>query len=111
MAVGEDGSLLGVVTLHRMVVLHRPRPVGRITALVVVETVRGQGVGRALMAALESHARSAGVHVMLAGVSGENAEGRAFHAALGYAEMATIPEVGRKFERWMDLVLMQKFLT
>jgi L-amino acid N-acyltransferase YncA len=72
---------------------------------------RGQGVGRALMAALESHARSAGVHAMLAGISGENTEGRAFHAALGYADVAVIPQVGRKFGRWMDLVLMQKFLT
>ncbi len=35
----------------------------------------------------------------------------AFHAALGYAEVAVIREAGYKFERYMDLVLMQKFLT
>ncbi len=79
--------------------------------VVLAPEAHGQGVGRALMAALESHARSAGVHVMMAGVSGENAEGRAFHAALGYADVALIPQVGRKFGRWMDLVLMQKFLS
>ena len=79
--------------------------------VVLAPEARGQGVGRALMAALEAHARSAGVHVMIAGVSGENAEGRAFHTALGYAEVALIPQVGRKFGRWMDLVLMQKFLS
>lgn len=79
--------------------------------IVLAPEAQGQGVGRALMTALESHAHSAGAHVMLAGVSGENAGGRAFHAALGYAEVATIPQVGRKFGRWMDLVLMQKFLT
>ena len=46
----RDGALAGAATLHRMVVLHRPRPVGRITALVVDTPLRGQGVGRALVA-------------------------------------------------------------
>ena len=58
-----------------------------------------------------AHARAAGAHVMIAGVSGENAEGRAFHLALGYREIATLCEVGYKFGRWMDIVLMQKFLS
>lgn len=79
--------------------------------ILLAPEARGQGVGRALMAALETHAHSAGAHVMIAGISAENAEGRAFHSALGYAQVAMIPQVGRKFGRWMDLVLMQKFLT
>ncbi|MES2915208.1 MAG: N-acetyltransferase family protein [Pseudomonadota bacterium] len=71
---------------------------------------RGGGIGRALMAAIEDHARSAGAHQMIAGVSGENAAGQAFHARIGYRHIATIPEAGFKFGRYMDLVLMQKFL-
>jgi L-amino acid N-acyltransferase len=72
---------------------------------------RGRGIGRALMGCIEDHARKGGAHVMLAGVSGGNPEGQRFHAAIGYDLVHVIPEVGWKFGRFWDLVLMQKFLT
>lgn len=72
---------------------------------------RGQGAGRALLQAVEAHARAGGAHQMIAGVSGENPDARAFHAAQGYHEVATLREAGFKFGRFMDLVLMQKFLS
>ncbi|MGH1355644.1 MAG: GNAT family N-acetyltransferase [Thalassovita sp.] len=71
---------------------------------------RGQGVGRALLTAIEDHARIAGAHVMMAGVSAENPEAVGFHAAHGYRQMVVLPQLGRKFGRWMDLILMQKML-
>jgi phosphinothricin acetyltransferase len=71
---------------------------------------RGRGVGRALMAAVEDHARGAGVHSLFGGVSSANPEGRAFHLALGFAEVAVLREVGWKWGRFLDLHLMQKIL-
>ena len=78
--------------------------------VLLAPAARGRGVGRALMAALEREARAAGGHTMIGGVSAENAGGFAFHAALGYREAARLPEVGFKFGRWLDLILMQKRL-
>ncbi|ABV92481.1 GCN5-related N-acetyltransferase [Dinoroseobacter shibae DFL 12 = DSM 16493] len=71
---------------------------------------RGQGLGRGLMSALEDHARTRGMHTLWAGVSGENPAGVTFHRHLGFAEVATLREVGYKFGRWIDLVLMCKRL-
>lgn len=78
--------------------------------IVLAESARGKGIGKLLMAQLFTNARSAGMHSMFAGVSAENAAGIAFHTALGFTELARLPEVGRKFDRWLDLVLLQKML-
>lgn len=74
-------------------------------------TATGRGAGRALMAMVAAHARDGGAHSLIAGVSGENAAGLRFHAAIGFAEIARLPQVGYKFARFLDLVLMQKILT
>ena len=79
-------------------------------SVILAGDARGQGVGRALMARLEDHARTQGIHVLIAGVSGENEAAIAFHRAIGFTEAARLPEVGRKFGRWMDLVLLHKRL-
>ena len=71
----------------------------------------GKGLGRGLMTALEDHARAARAHVMIAGVSGENLPGQAFHAAIGYKECGRVREAGFTWGRWLDLVLMQKILS
>ncbi len=71
---------------------------------------QGQGGGRRLMEALCTHAKAMGMHTMFAGCSAENPTAVTFHARLGFVEVATLPEVGFKFGRWIDLILMQKTL-
>ncbi len=79
--------------------------------IILAPGFRGQGVGRALLARVEDHARGAGVHSIFAGVSAANPEGIAFHEKLGYQRICDLPQVGYKFGRYIDLVLLQKFFT
>jgi L-amino acid N-acyltransferase len=69
---------------------------------------QGRGAGLALMTAVADHARARGFHTLMAGISGENAAGIAFHAAYGFVTVGVVPESGFTFGRFIDLVLMQK---
>jgi L-amino acid N-acyltransferase YncA len=71
----------------------------------------GRGIGRLLMDALCSHAADRGKHVMVAAVDAENDGSVRFHEALGFVEVGRMPQIGWKFDRWLDLVLLQKQLA
>ncbi len=77
----------------------------------VREGVRGQGVGKAIVAALLAHATAAGFKQMLALIGdSENAGSIGVHASLGFLPVGTMRKVGYKFDRWLDVVTMQKTL-
>lgn len=109
--VAADGDdVLGFATHARF----RPGPGYACTVehtVILAAAARGQGTGRALMAALERQARDEGVRVMIGALSGENPGALAFHLRLGFAQVGHLPQVGHKFGRAMDLVLVQKRLT
>lgn len=65
------------------------------------------GLGRDLMRALIVEARDRGKHSMIAAVDGANEAAIRFHERLGFVEVARMPELGAKFGRWLDLVLLQ----
>lgn len=74
--------------------------------ILLAPDAQGRGGGRALLEALVAEARAAGKHTMWAAISAENAPAIAFHAACGFVHAGRLPEAGRKFGRWLDLVLM-----
>jgi phosphinothricin acetyltransferase len=76
----------------------------------VAESHRRQGIGRRLVEALVEHAGHAGLHVLVAGIDADNAPSLALHEALGFERVAHLHEVARKFDRWIDLVLLQRTL-
>ncbi|MBB05754.1 MAG: GNAT family N-acetyltransferase [Pseudooceanicola sp.] len=78
--------------------------------VILAPQAHGQGLGRRLLRAVEAHAHRGGAHVMIACVRGENGAALAFHSAMGYREVGRLPDAGQKFDRWLDLVLLQKIL-
>ena len=71
---------------------------------------RGYGLGSRLLGALIEAARLRGIHVMVGALSHENEASLRLHQTLGFVEVARMPEVGKKFGRWLDLVLVQLVL-
>ena len=78
--------------------------------IVISENMQRGGGGKALMASLLEDAKRKNFQSIFAGVSGSNERAVKFHASLGFQVVAELPRVGYKFDKWLDLILMQKFL-
>lgn len=75
------------------------------------QDVRGQGVGKALVAALVARAEAAGMRQMFALIGdSDNAGSIGLHASLGFTRAGVMRAAGRKFGRWLDVVIMQRAL-
>lgn len=79
-------------------------------SLYVHADARGEGLGRKLLAALVMDATRAGKHVMIGGIEARNTASIALHEQAGFTRSALLPQVGRKFDRWLDLLFMHKQL-
>lgn len=69
---------------------------------------QGRGLGRALLAALMLRAKAMGKHAMVGGIEAGNAASIHLHERAGFAVCGTLPEVGQKFGRWLDLTFMAR---
>jgi L-amino acid N-acyltransferase YncA len=106
-----DGQLLGYAYLSPF----RLRPAYRYCvelSVYIAPEARGRGVGRALMEALIARARALGLRHLIGAIGDSaNAGSIALHKAAGFREAGVWRETGWKFERWIDVVLMQLDLT
>ncbi|MDQ1546653.1 MAG: L-amino acid N-acyltransferase [Actinomycetota bacterium] len=73
----------------------------------IAEPFQGRGIGRSLLVELIEHARGAGHHVMLADIESGNAASIRLHESLGFVEAGHLREIGTKFDRWLDLTILQ----
>ena len=76
--------------------------------VIIDPNARGIGAGRQLVGALERDARVKKVHSLIAGVSENNTVGLSFHKSIGFHKLCVLPDVGFKFGKFLNLVLMQK---
>lgn len=71
----------------------------------------GRGVGKAVLAELVDTATAHGFHACMARIVGGHEASIAVHRSCGFEIVGTEREVGRKFNRWLDVVLMERMLT
>ena len=84
--VACDGdSVVGMITTHVRHTMNHPAPIAQITLLVVDETCRGSGVGRALVEAVEDWARRCGCKRIVVTTALQRAGAHAFYERLAYA--------------------------
>lgn len=105
----RDGSVVGWGALGEF----RSRPAYRHTTEFSVYVHPGrhrQGIGRALLADLTARARAVGHHALVGGCCSESTAILALLEASGFSRVAHFPEVGRKFDRWLDVVFLQRIL-
>ncbi|HZC37271.1 MAG TPA: GNAT family N-acetyltransferase [Sphingomicrobium sp.] len=79
-----EKSVVGLIGIHRMVTVHRPAPVGRITVLVVAKEVQDHGIGRMLVEAAEAQLRNAGCQIVEVTSNDRRTAAHAFYRHLGY---------------------------
>jgi phosphinothricin acetyltransferase len=72
---------------------------------------RGQGVGTELLKILLHRAEMLGKHTMIAGVDSENTASLRFLERFGFERVAHLREVGYKFNRFLDLIFLQYWIT
>ena len=108
-AVDAEGEVGGFASLTP----YRPRPAYSTSvedSVYVRRDLRGKGVGRLLLGDLVDLARDHGFHSVIGRIVGDHDASIALHAACGFEPVGREKEIGRKFNRWLDVVLMQKML-
>lgn len=108
LVVEDGGEVLGFAYGNWF----KPRPAYRFSvedSIYMAPGAAGKGLGRALLAELLAALERAGVRKVMAVIGDSaNAGSIGVHRALGFEPAGVIQSCGWKFDRWLDIVLMQK---
>ena len=106
----EGGQVLGFAYCNWF----KPRAAYRFSAedsIYLHPEAQGQGLGRALLSELERQAQARGVRKLIAVIGDSaNAGSIGLHRSVGFQDVGVITGCGWKFDRWLDIVLMEKAL-
>ncbi len=108
-AVDDSATVCGFGSLSP----YRPRPAYRTTvedSVYVHPDHQGAGVGRAVLGELVALAGAHGFHAVIGRIVGGHVASIGLHRACGFEQVGIEREVGRKFGRWLDVVVMQRLI-
>jgi phosphinothricin acetyltransferase len=109
-AVNDQHGVIGFAALST----YRDRAGYRTTvenSVYVHRNHQRQGIGRQLLVALLDVARDSGFHTVIARVDSLSTGSLELHKSLGFTEIGIEREIGRKFGRWLDSVILQRMLA
>ena len=106
----NEGQILGFAYCNWF----KPRAAYRYSAensIYLLAGTQGRGLGRSLLGELAARAESAGVRKLIAVIGdSENAASQGVHRSVGFTQVGILKSCGWKFDRWLDVVLMEKAL-
>jgi len=109
-AVDRDSAVVGFAALST----YRDRAAYRATvenSIYVHRNHQRRGIGRMLLSALLEVAEQSGFHTVIARIDSQSDGSLALHKSVGFVEVGIERQVGRKFGRWLDSVIMQRMLN
>lgn len=110
LVVIENDTVLGFAYCNWF----KPRPAYRFSAedsIYLAPGHQGKGIGRALLTELAAQAERTGVRKLIAVIGDSANRGSiALHQSLGFSHVGILKSCGWKFDRWLDVVLMEKAL-
>ena len=77
----------------------------------VDEKFQKQGVAKILLKDLIQRARKIGIHNLIAGVGSSNIASHKLHLSLGFQECGKLPQVGKKFGKWLDVIFYSLIIS
>ncbi len=108
LVIEDEGRVMGFAYCNWF----KPRPAYRFSAedsIYMAADAHGKGFGRALLAELCARAERVGVRKLLAVIGDSaNAGSIGVHRSLGYSHVGVLKSCGWKFDRWLDVVMMEK---
>ena len=108
-AVAPGGAVLGYSSLSPFRAWSGYRHTAE-HGIYLAAAARGQGLGKRLLAATLERARQCRLHCVVACMCSSSEHSIRLHTSGGFTNVGYMPQVGRKFDRWLDLVIMQRLL-
>ncbi|HEX4793264.1 MAG TPA: GNAT family N-acetyltransferase [Humisphaera sp.] len=105
----RDGEVIAWGSISRFHVRAAYRPTVE-DSVYIRHDLLGQGIGRQMLDDLIARAIALGYHSMMALISADQEPSIRLHTRAGFAKIGHLREVGRKFDRWLDVAYMQRML-
>ena len=108
-AVDDAGRVIGWSALNPFHARMGYRFTSENSVYVAVD-MRGKGLGKLLLAPLIEGAKARGLHAIIAVIDADNEASIRLHAAFGFEKVGLFKQTGFKFNRWLDVVYMERLV-